>query len=137
MAASSRAIISRAERRFPLRVRIAVPLGGFGQQLDAMHAWLNQNCGADGWLMTAAGLRGLVNDAGAIYFPDAALAAAFVSRWCRQRLPDRADGAFGVRDDDPAPRGPPRAFTERHRREAKLLDAFRLTQEARQSPTRC
>ena len=34
--------------------------------------------------MTAAGLRGVVNDTVAIYFRDAALAAAFVARWCRQ-----------------------------------------------------
>jgi hypothetical protein len=34
--------------------------------------------------MTPAGLRGVVNDAVAIYFLDAALAAAFVSRWCAE-----------------------------------------------------
>jgi hypothetical protein len=31
----------------------------------------------DGWAMTPAGLRGVVNDAVAIYFLDAMLAAAF------------------------------------------------------------
>jgi hypothetical protein len=30
--------------------------------------WLDQNCGADGWKMTPTGLRGVVNDAVAIYF---------------------------------------------------------------------
>ena len=103
MAASSKAMITDAERRFPMRVRIAVPAGGFGQRLDGMHAWLNQNCGVDDWLITPAGVRGVVNDAVAIYFRDAALAAAFVARWCRQRLPEVAEGAFVLRDDDPVP----------------------------------
>jgi hypothetical protein len=31
------------------------------------------------------------------------LAAGFVARWCRQLLPEVADGAFVVRDDDPTP----------------------------------
>lgn len=105
MAASSRLMITEAERRFPVRVRVAVPEGGFGQRIDGMRRWLDDNCGADGWAMTPAGLRGVVNDAVAIYFADAALAAAFVARWCRQRLPEVTDGAFIVREDDPtAPR---------------------------------
>jgi hypothetical protein len=43
--------------------------------------------------MTPAGTRGVVNDAVAIYFRDAAFAAAFAARWClapdrdRRRLP--------------------------------------------------
>ena len=103
MAGGSRAMIADAERRFPVRVRVAVPAGGFGQRLDAMYARLDQNCGADGWIITPAGMRGVINDAVAIYFRDAAVAAAFVARWCRQRLPEIADGAFVVRDDDPVP----------------------------------
>src|SRR3954451_3382127 len=106
MAAGSRAMIADAERRFPIRVRIAVPAGGLGQRLNAIYAWLDQNCGADGWKMTPAGLRGIVNDAVAIYFQDAALAAGFVARWCRQRSPELEEGAFVVRDDDPVPPRP-------------------------------
>jgi hypothetical protein len=53
--------------------------------------------GQDGWMITPAGLRGVVNHAVAIYFQDAALAAGFVSRWCRQRLPEIEEGAFVVR----------------------------------------
>jgi hypothetical protein len=45
-----------------------------------MHAWLDDNC-ADGWDITPAG-RCVVNDAIAVYFRDAALAAAFAARWC-------------------------------------------------------
>jgi hypothetical protein len=96
-------MIADAEPRFPIRVRIAVPAGGFGRRLEAMYAWLDQNCGADGWKITPAGLRGVVNDAVAIYFQDATLAAGFVARWCRQRSPETKEGAFVVRDDDPTP----------------------------------
>jgi hypothetical protein len=66
-----------------------------------MHVWLDTHCGSDGWLMTPAGLRGIVNDAVAIYLMDPAAAAAFFSRWCRQRLPETADGAFMMRGEDP------------------------------------
>src|SRR3954454_1572665 len=103
MAPSSRAMIADAERQFPVRIGIAVPAGGFGRRLDAIYAWLDQNCGADAWRSTPAGLRGVVNHAIAIYFRDAALAAAFAARWCRQRLREVADGALVVRDDDPVP----------------------------------
>jgi hypothetical protein len=37
---------------------------------DEMHAWLDEKRGADGWAMTPAGLRGVLNDAVAIYFRD-------------------------------------------------------------------
>jgi hypothetical protein len=45
------------------------------------NAWLDANCGADGWAITPSGSRGIVNDALAIYFADATLASAFVARW--------------------------------------------------------
>jgi hypothetical protein len=60
-------MISEAERRFPARIRIAVPPAGLGRQLDDMTAWLDANCGAGNWAMTPSGLRGVVNDALAIY----------------------------------------------------------------------
>jgi hypothetical protein len=34
-----------AERYFPVRVRVAVPPGGFGRQLDEIYAWLDQRSG--------------------------------------------------------------------------------------------
>src|SRR5690348_17227551 len=98
MAASSRFMITEAERRFPVRVRIAVPPGGLGQQLNRMQEWLDANCGADGGTMTPAGLRGAVNDAIAIYFLDAPMAAAFVQRWCVGYRVETVDGAFRVRE---------------------------------------
>jgi hypothetical protein len=65
---------------------------------------VDENCGADSWAITPAGLQGVVNDAVAIYFPDAALAAAFVSRWCVGSKVEISEGAFRVRGDQPTPR---------------------------------
>jgi hypothetical protein len=104
MAASSKLMITEAERRFPCRIKLGVPAGGFGGRLTEMQAWLDENCGADGWAMTPAGLRGVVNDAIAIYFLNAALAAAFVSRWCVGSTVELSYGAFRVREDQPARR---------------------------------
>jgi hypothetical protein len=109
--ARSRQIITEADRRFPARARVAIPEGGLGVRLNRMHAWPDENCGADGWIVTPTGLRVVVNDAVAVYSLDAALASAFVARWCRYRPPDVADGAFVVRDDEPA--APSRASTLR------------------------
>jgi hypothetical protein len=83
MAASSRLMIAEAERRFPVRIRIALPVGGFGERLNRMQAWLDQNAGADGWAMTPSGIRGVVNDAVAVHLADVAITSAFVARWCR------------------------------------------------------
>ena len=52
-----------AERRYPVRVRIAVPPEGLGRQLEIMYAWLDETCGAEGWASAPAGTTGIVNDA--------------------------------------------------------------------------
>jgi hypothetical protein len=70
-----REIITSAERRFPVRIRIAVPPAGLGQRYALITAWLDENCGYDGWAMTPSGTRGLLNDALSIYFGDATLAS--------------------------------------------------------------
>jgi hypothetical protein len=101
MAASSKLMIVEAERRFPCRIKLNIPTGGFGSQLTEMQAWLDENCGADGWATTPAGLRGVVNDAMAIYFLDATLAAAFVSRWCAGSRVEVSEGMFRVREEGP------------------------------------
>ena len=97
-----------AERNFPVRVRIALPQDGFGRQLSVMHAWLDEVCGEAGWTSAPAGLVGVVNDAVAFYFDDAAFAQAFVNRFCCGYRPveiNRAvEGAFSLRTDAPAPR---------------------------------
>jgi hypothetical protein len=45
MAASSNLMITEAERRFPCRIKLGIPTGGFGARLTEMQAWLDQNCG--------------------------------------------------------------------------------------------
>jgi hypothetical protein len=84
MAGSSKLMITEAERRFPCRIKLGVPPDGLGTRLNEIHTWLDENCGADGWAMTPAGLRGVVNDAVAVDFLDAVSAAAFVARWCAE-----------------------------------------------------
>ncbi len=106
MPARSRLMMAEAESRFPVRIKLAHPPDGFGVRLDAMHAWLDQNCGADGWAWTPAGQRALVNDATAFYFPDTTLAGAFLARWCAAQKPETVGGAFRLREDEPKARVP-------------------------------
>ena len=104
MPGNPRDMITVAERRFPVRIRVAVPPGGVGQRYSQMTAWLDENCGADGWAMTPSGMRGVLNDAVSIYFLDATLASAFVARWCAGYKVETAKGVFRVRADEPAAR---------------------------------
>jgi hypothetical protein len=104
MPSNPREMITIGERRFPVRIRFAVPPGGLGQRYAQLTAWLDENCGADGWVMTPSGMRGVLNDAVSIYFLDTTLAGAFVARWCAGHRVETAGGVFQVRDDDPAPR---------------------------------
>src|SRR5437899_10706070 len=104
MPGNPREMITTAERRFPVRIRIGVPPGGFGLRTTQMTTWLDENCGADGWAMTPSGMRGVLNDAVSIYFPDAALAGAFVARWCIGYKVETTGGVFRVREDEPEPR---------------------------------
>ena len=93
-----------AERRYAVRVRIAVPPGGLGRQIEIIHAWLDETCGAEGWATAPAGTTGVVNDALALYFEDAAFAHAFVARFCCGFRVETIAGAFAVRTDMPAER---------------------------------
>jgi hypothetical protein len=104
MPGNPRNMITVAERRFPVRIRIGVPPGGFGQRYAQITAWLDENCGADGWAMTPSGMRGVLNDAVSIYFLDTTLASAFVARWCAGYRVETAGGVFPVREDEPLPR---------------------------------
>ena len=104
MAASSKLMITEAERRFPVRIRVAVPAGGLGERLNRMQLWLDHNAGADGWAMTPSGNRGVVNDATAVYFADATIASAFVARWCAGYRAGSLDGLFRMRQDEPKQR---------------------------------
>jgi hypothetical protein len=104
MPGNPRDMITSAERRFPVRIRIGVPPSGLGQRHTQINAWLDENCGADGWAMTPSGTRGVLNDALSIYFADAALANAFVARWCVGARVEATGGVFQVREDEPVPR---------------------------------
>ena len=96
--------VREAERRFPVRIKIAVPPEGLGSRLDQIFAWLDANCGADGWTSAPSSTRGVINDALAIYFADVTLANAFVARWCSAQKVEIVDGLYRVRDDEPSPR---------------------------------
>jgi hypothetical protein len=104
MPGNPREMITTAERRYPVRIRIGVPPGGFGQRYTQMTAGLDENCGADGWALTPSGVRGVLNDAISIYFADPMLASAFVARWCIGSKAETMGGVFQVREDEPAPR---------------------------------
>jgi hypothetical protein len=104
MPGNPRDMIISAERRFPARIRLGIPPGGFGQRYTQLTAWLDENCGAHGWTMTPSGMRGVLNDAVSIYFLDATLASAFVARWCAGYKVETAEGVFRIRTDEPAAR---------------------------------
>jgi hypothetical protein len=104
MPGNPREMITLAERRFPVRIRIGIPPEGLGRQHPEMTAWLDENCGADGWAMTPSGTRDVLNDALSIYFADATLASAFVARWCVVAKAETSGGVFQVREDEPEAR---------------------------------
>jgi hypothetical protein len=93
---------SEAERRYPVRVRIAVPPEGLGRQLALIYAWLDETCGPEGWATAPAGLAGVSNDAIAFYFDEAAFAHAFVARFCCGYRVETIARAFAVRRETPA-----------------------------------
>jgi len=82
MPGNPREMITSAERRFPVRIRITVPPNGLGRRHSQMTACLDENSGADGWAMTPSGTRGVLSDPLSIHFADPTLASAFVARWC-------------------------------------------------------
>jgi hypothetical protein len=98
-----RAIITEAERRFPLRIAVKVPPGGLGHRYPAMTEWLDDNCGNTRWAMTPAGTRGVLNDAMAVYVSNPTCAVAFVARWL---VPGDPPGFYQLREDEPARRVP-------------------------------
>jgi hypothetical protein len=102
MVALSRQLALEAERRFPVRLVVAVPPVGFGERLERMRAWLDETCGSDGWETAPDGMRGVVIDAIALYLREATFAAAFAARWCRPA----EDGCYRLREDEPARRAP-------------------------------
>jgi hypothetical protein len=104
MPGNPRDLITVAERRFPVRIRIGVPPEGLGQRLTEMTASLDDNCGVDGWAMMPSGMRGVLNDALSIYSLNATLASAFVARWCAGHRVETAEEVFRIRADEPTAR---------------------------------
>ena len=72
------------DRYFPVRVRIAIPPGGFGTQLDLMYGWLNMHAGRANYAIHSADntLNAITGvDAALFYFVDLGVARAFVERF--------------------------------------------------------
>jgi hypothetical protein len=104
MPGNPKAIVADAERRFPMRIVVKVPEGGIGTRYTPMVDWLDEHCGVDGWSITPAGTRGLLNDALAVYVNTPACALAFVARWL---VPGNdPPGFYELRPDEPEKRGP-------------------------------
>ena len=82
MAPAVRQVRREAETGYCRRVLVATPPGGFGAQLAVMTAWLDANCGPNGWGWAPAGTDGIVNDALAFYFVEVPHASAFIRRFC-------------------------------------------------------
>jgi hypothetical protein len=93
--------LTEAERRFPVRIRLAIPAGGLGERLNQMQVWLDQSAGDDGWAMTPSGMRGVANDAIGVCLADPPIASTFVARWCAGQKAEATDGLFRVREDEP------------------------------------
>jgi hypothetical protein len=86
-----------AERYFPVRLRVAVPPGGFGRQLTAMQTWLDQHVGHESYWMGGDTGPGRP-DAVSAFFLDVAAAHSFVDQF--------TCGMAVIADPDPT-RGPP------------------------------
>jgi hypothetical protein len=72
------------DRYFPVRVRIGVPQGGFGEQLNVMHGWLNMHAGRGNFAIHSApnDLNVVLGaDAALFYFMDVSVTRAFVERF--------------------------------------------------------
>ena len=68
------------DRYFPVRVRIGVPEGRFGKQLNVMYGWLNMHAGRGNFAIHSAP-NDLPLDAALFYFMDIAVARAFIERF--------------------------------------------------------
>jgi len=62
MPSNPRDMIS-AEGAFRSASGFGVPAGGFGHRHTEMSAWLDQNCGSNGWAMIPSRMRGVINNA--------------------------------------------------------------------------
>jgi hypothetical protein len=92
MPGNLREIVTMAERRFPVRIRIGVPPSGFGQRYTEITEWLDGNC--------VAGNRNVAEiryaDVDQLHRKITATGAAVraTARW-RRRDADRHAGGMG------------------------------------------
>jgi len=92
------------------KIRPATPLrhdvtaANDGTAAYASHRLARRELRRERVAMTPSGMRGVLNDAVSIYFPDPALAGAFVARWCIGYKVETAEGALKVRKDEPGAR---------------------------------
>jgi hypothetical protein len=68
-----------AERRFPVRVRMAVPARGIGSQFSIVCAWLDRHASKSGYFTGAVAGAGL-GDGALFYVVDQKMAAVIVDR---------------------------------------------------------
>jgi hypothetical protein len=66
-------------RDFEICLRLDMPIGGLGVRIDALHAWLEQRLGRDGYAITAAS-RASQGDAISVHFDDPDISAELM-RW--------------------------------------------------------
>ena len=85
-------------------IKLGVPVGGFGTRLNEMHSCLDENLRR--WLGDDPGRAARrCQRCRRDLFPRRDVSrAAFVSRWCAGSKVEISDGAFRVREDQPAPR---------------------------------
>lgn len=69
-----------AEKRFPVRVRLATPPQGLGTQLNLMHVWLDEHIGRGNYASHGFNRPGQ-REASLWYFLDVGHAKAFVDRF--------------------------------------------------------
>ena len=65
------------EAAFPIRLKVQVPLEGFGGKINEMYEWLDTHVGA-GLYATHGGGRNVTGDIWHVYFCDADLAHRFI-----------------------------------------------------------
>jgi hypothetical protein len=66
----------KAEARFPVRLTLDVPKGGWGSRLNEMREWLDQRLGKAGYAWLPAGVTG-GRDRVHLYLPEVGVAVEF------------------------------------------------------------
>lgn len=84
MAATFNRLKRQSEKRFPHKIDVPVPPGGFGKRLNAMLAWCREHAARGFWDCHGHQTRAPNNPRKAFarfYFADAPIADAFRRKW--------------------------------------------------------